>query len=105
MVIAMEDKDRPKKIKCAQEWLELCQLAIAERVQPPYREFIGALKECLPCQIQVDGNPPITVVSVGSVHPLNHSLSYRGDRKSDIDGSVLGGGIGLSVARILEGEA
>ena len=95
-------ESKTQKIKNAQEWLELCQMAINERVPPPYREFIGALRECLPCQIQIGDNPPIAVFSVGSVHPVNHSLSYRGDRESDIDGSVLGGGIGLMAARILE---
>jgi hypothetical protein len=97
-----------KPTETAQEWLELCQMAIAENLpfnQIPFPAFLGALKECLPCQMQIGDNPPITVVSVGNVHPVNFSLSYRGDRESDIDGSVLGGGIGLKSARILEGES
>jgi hypothetical protein len=85
-----------------QEWLELCQLAINEGVYPPYFQFIDALRKCLPCQIQIGDNPPITVVLVGSIHPLNHSLSYRGDRESDVDGSVMGGGISLKTARVID---
>jgi hypothetical protein len=93
-----------KPTETAQEWLELCQQGINQNLplnQIPFFPFLKALKECLPCQIQIGDNPPITVVLVGSIHPLNHSLSYRGDRESDVDGSVMGSGISLKSARIV----
>ena len=95
------------KTVTAQEWLSLCQMAIAEKIpfnQIPFPAFLASLRDCLPCQMQIGGNLPITVVEIGSIHPLNYSLSYRGAIATDIDGGVLGGGIALDAARIINVE-
>lgn len=93
-----------EKITAANGWLELCQSAIVEGLsftEIPFPQFIKAFKECLPCQVQVNDNPPISVAAIGSIHPLNYSLSYRSSNASGSDGGVLGGGIALEAVRIL----
>jgi hypothetical protein len=92
----------------AKGWLELCQESIRLGLSAneiPFDKLIGALDKYLPCEIQVGDNPPISVTKIGSVHPQSHSLSYRGARHSELDNQVMGGGISLANAKIIEKPA
>ena len=92
------------KLAEAQGWLQLCQLAVAERLTAnhiPFDDFLRVLDDCLPCKIQIGDNEPIDLFAIGSIHPHLFSMSYRGPGGSNSKELVLLGGISLANARII----
>ncbi len=87
----------------AQDWLALCQQGIKiglPYADIPFDNFLAAMSKCLPCQVQINDNPVLTVEAIGMIQQTSFMLSYRSAPSASGD-NYLGGGIALDAARII----